>query len=357
MKASSIFTILDLAWNARKKGEIFNPVFVSPPGIGKTEIIQQWAVSRNLPFLVFTSALYEAPDVKGFPIVKVNEAGRQQQTTAIPDFWPDQTSWPNGGVVILEELNRGTTSIMNCIMPLGDKRRGFDGYRLPDNVILCGAINHESELYDVNTMDPALKDRFEFFEVKYDKKTFQEFMKLKNWNENVQMAVEANILSYTKPEDLGEGTGTKYNSPRTWSKLNAALLAGTPKDLELDVYESILGPMMGRAFFQFMNDEQPVLYRDICKNPKQAFSKLQKFSDPANYKSGHVSLTIKDIVENKDIPDDLLVQVILNIPADAGVALVSDLTYNRKEASDSILNRIVDNFPEVRKYLRSVLIK
>lgn len=352
MKPGNIFQIMNLARKARQNGEMFNPVFVSAPGLGKTEIIQQWCVENNLPFVVFTSALYEAPDVKGFPIVNVIE-GRQRQTTAIPDWWPNSGE----GVVILEEINRGTTSIMNCLMSLTDKRRGFDGYKLPEGWIVCGAINHESELYDVNTMDTALKDRLEFFDVNYDKKEFQGFMKKNKWHNDIQMFVESNVWTYTKPEDMGEISGSKYIAPRTLSKMNAVLISEDPKatDMELIIYESVLGKNVGRTFFQFRNDEQPVLYKDICKNPEKAFAKLRQFSDPANYKAGHISLTVKDIVENHDIEDKLLVKVLLNIPADIGPSFVSELEYKRKDPT--LLNRLVKDYPEVKKYFREVLNK
>lgn len=356
MRPSQIFDVLNLARRAKQKGKVLNPVFVSAPGLGKTEIIQQWCIANKLPFIIFTSALYEAPDVKGFPIVKIDPVtGRQQQTTAIPDYWP----MDGEGVVILEEINRGTTSIMNCLMSLTDKRRGFDGYKLPEGWIVCGAINHESELYDVNTMDTALKDRLELFEIGYDKREFQSFMKVNNWHNDIQMLVESNVWSYTKPEDMGEISGNKYIAPRTLSKMNAVLISEDPKgtDMELPIYESVLGKNVGRAFFQFRNDEQPVLYKDICKNPDKAFKKLKQFSDPANYKAGHISLTVKDIVENHDINDGLLVKVLLNIPADIGPSLVSELEFKRKITGGQFMRKLTNDYPEVKKYLREVLNK
>src|SRR5208282_4293675 len=127
MKPTAIFDVMDLARRARANGHIFNPVFVGAPGLGKTEIIQEWCETNNLPFVIITAATYEAPDFKGFPRVEVVN-GKQRQTYATPDYWPDTGE----GVIILEEINRGTTSVMNCMMSLTDKRRGFDGYKLPE---------------------------------------------------------------------------------------------------------------------------------------------------------------------------------------------------------------------------------
>jgi hypothetical protein len=350
MRPSNINDIMNLARRARKNGDIFNPLFVGAPGLGKTEIIQEWCEQNSLPFVVITAATYEAPDLKGFPRVELIN-GKQRQTFATPDFWPDSGE----GVIILEEVNRGTTSVMNCFMSLTDKRRGFDGYKLPEGWLVAGCINPENEHNDVNVMDTALKDRFEIFEVNYDKKEFLKFMKNQEWNNNIQMFIETGTWTYVKPEDLGNSAGAKYLSPRGFSKLNAALKAEVPKDMQLDIYESILGKNVGQSFFQFTNDDQPVLLKDILETKKKAFDKLKKFSDPDNYKSGHITITIRSIVEQDGIEDDLLAEVACILPADQSQDLIKQLEYKRKD--DKILERLCKSHPEVKKYLKSVLVK
>lgn len=352
MKPTLIYEILDLARMARSNDEIFNPLFVGPPGLGKTEIVQQWCEARGLPFKVITSATYEAPDIKGFPRVEIVN-GRQRQTFATPDFWPDDGE----GVIILEEVNRGTTSVMNCWMSLTDKRRGFDGYKLPKGWLVVGCINPEDEFNDVNVMDTALKDRFEIFEVNYDKATHLKYMKDVAYDDSIQMFVETGTWKYATPADVGNISGAKYLSPRTFSKLNAALRAGLQKDSDLavTVYESILGKNVGQSFYQFTNDEQPVLYKDILNSTSKALRKLTKFSDPKDYKSGHIAITIRDIVDKNEIKDELLSEVCLVMPADQSLDLIKQLSFKRKD--DMLLERLIKDFPEVKKYLKAVLVK
>ena len=42
MKPSDIMDIMDLAYRANEQGNILNPLFIGPPGVGKSHIIQQW---------------------------------------------------------------------------------------------------------------------------------------------------------------------------------------------------------------------------------------------------------------------------------------------------------------------------
>jgi hypothetical protein len=347
MKPSDIYAVMDLARRARTNDEIFNPLFVGAPGIGKSQIVQDWCKQHSLPFIDLRAAYLEAPDLIGFPSIEVKN-DRQITVHNIPEFWPQETEWE--GVILLEEPNRGTTSVMNTFMQLLTDRK-VHKYELPKKAIIVGCINPESEYFDVNTMDAALKDRFEIFEVVYDKPAFLSYMKKKDWDVNLQMFVETGTWKYTPLEDLG----TKYLSPRTFSKLNAALKSEVPESLELTIYESILGKNVGQSFYQFMHDEQPVLYKDILESTSKALRRLTKFSDPKDYKSVHVTITIRDIVEKNDIKDELLSEVCLVIPADQALDLLKQLSFKRKD--DALLERIIKEFPEVKKYLKAVLVK
>jgi hypothetical protein len=358
MKPGKIKDIMDLARRARSKNFVFNPCFVGAPGLGKTEIIQEWAKENSLPFIVITSALYEAPDIKGFPVVTVDENGRQRQTTAIPDYWPSSGE----GVIILEEVNRGQASVTNCFMSLLDKRRGFDGYELPKGWLVASCINPENGSCDVNNMDSALKDRFEFFNVTYDKHSFLEFMKDVGWNQTVIDFVESGAWSYTLPENISEtAIGAKYISPRTISKLNAAVNSDILPEDELMVFESILGTNFGSAFYKFKHDESPITYTDLINNKKAALKKLVRFSDPNNYKSGYISITIRSILEeagdmpgkSKDgITDELVAEILEAIPAEQGQVLVSQLEYKRdpeRAKNYDLLSKLFDKYPKIKE--------
>lgn len=348
MKPSKIFNVLDMAMKAREQGEIFNPLFVSPPGIGKTEIIEQWCKSNNLPYVILTSALLEAPDVRGFPLIeKIN--GKQRMVTAVPDFWPDEGK----GVIILEEVNRGTTAIMNCWMGLTDKRRGFDNYKLPEGYIVVGAINPENEFNDVNTMDTALKDRFEIFRVAFDKQTFVDYIKKTGWDKSIVNFVESGMWSYVAPEDIKNAPGSKYVSPRTFSKLNAALKAGFNKEDELTIYQTILGDNIGKDFYSFRNEESPVFYRDLLNNKKMALVKLAKMSNPSDFKSGIIGITIQDIIDVNEIDDELLMEVCKVLPVNQSTVLIKELEFKRNDKS--ILERLCSNDKELKTKFKSVL--
>jgi hypothetical protein len=353
MKPAEIRNVLDLASRARKLGLVFNPLFVGPPGVGKSQIVQQWCKENDLQYIDIRAAFYEAPDIVGFPSIQM-VGDRQRTVHALPEMWPTEGK----GVILLEEPNRGTTSVLNTFMQMLTDRKIGINYEIPEGWMIVGCINPESEHYDVNTMDPALKDRFEIFNVEYDHDSFVEYMVQKAWSPEIIAFVESKTWTYRKPEDVGKAEGNKYISPRTLSKLNAAMKAGgLTGEFERTVYESILGRNMGMSFYTFKYNEQPVLFKEL-KNPKTykaAIEKLKVFANPEAYRAGSIAITIRDIVNDGTIEDVLLSNVILALPADQGPRLVSELEFKRGLTSGSLLTKILNDFPDVKKYLKNVL--
>lgn len=347
MRPNEILKVLDLARKVTKMGNVFNPLFVGPPGVGKSEIVQQWCRSNGLPFIDLRAAYLEAPDLIGFPAIEIVK-GRQITRHYPPEFLPSHGE----GVLLLEEPNRGTTSVMNTFMQLLTDRK-VHTYELPPGWIIVGCINPETELFDVNTMDPALKNRFEIFTVDYDKRSFIDFMKTKDWDDSIVNFVESNTFSYLTPDKVSGNNGSKYISPRSFAKLNSVIKAGLDSENEITIYESILGTNYAKSFFAFRHHDQPVLYKDLLEDTNKALRRLQKLSDPADCKNGHLSITIKDIVEKAEIEDELLSKVLMVLPTDLAPVLIRELEANKSD--DTLFHRIMTKYPEVGTRLKKSL--
>jgi len=357
MKPTHIHEILNLTRQARSLGHKFNPLFVGPPGIGKSEIIQQWCNKHNIPFIDLRAAYLEAPDVIGFPQIKEVD-GRARTIHALPEFWPADPNWE--GVILLEEPNRGTTSVMNTFMQmLTDLQVHL--YKLPKRAMIVGAINPENEEYDVNTMDAALKNRFEMFHVDYDAESFIKFMRDDEWDERVVDFVRGNFWTYVKPEDVANNPGAKYISPRSLSKLNSALKAGvTEMDMavQMMVFESVLGKNYAIQFFNFISKERPVFVRDLLENKDEAISRLAQFANPDNYKNGHISMFIEDLKSSHEqVSNAVLAEVLVTLPADQSINLIRELEYLKKVKTGSLAKELAKDYPEVKKYFAKHLKK
>lgn len=350
MKPSEIGDIMDLARRACQNGDIFNPLFAGPPGVGKSHIVQAWANKNGLPFIDLRIAYMEAPDLIGFPSIETRD-GRQLTVHNIPEFLPSSGE----GVLLLEEPNRGTTSVMNCLMQLLTDRK-IHKYTLPPGWIIVACINPDGQGtdYDTNAMDPALKNRFVQFNVTYDAKSFKDYMKAATFHQDIQNFIESNqFWTFKVPEDVGNLAGAKYISPRTWSQLNSVMAANLPGQYELDIYEAILGSLVAKDFYNFRHNEAPVMFKDLKKSKRASLKKLERFADPNNYKNGMISLTVRDIIDDNTIEDDLLCDVLEVLPVEQGKVLTQELSYKRKD--DDILERLGKKNSKLKEMYRSII--
>lgn len=378
MRPSEIFTVLDLAQEARLQNRIFNPCFVGAPGVAKSALVQAWAKANGYKLIDIRLALREAPDLLGFPKVEIIN-GMQRQVNITPDFWPTAGE---KCVVFIDEVNRGNQSVMNAIMQLLTDRV-IGSHHIGNESLLVAAINPEDEQNDVNTMDSALKDRFEFFHVEYDRKEHIAFMKASGHEKTIIQWVESGTWKYERPENIGSVAGAKYLSPRSIEKLDTAIKSmvnlaertgkAIDQKFELTCYNNILGLIQGRSFYNFKNNETPVTYSQLKdkRSRSSALAKLKDFCKPDAYKAGHVSMTVSDICEQGfDIEDELLVDIIMVMPADQGHSMLYQLQVKRMELDrakgqkeeaasdgkdDKLTRRIFANFPKVKTHFKDVL--
>jgi hypothetical protein len=366
MKPSHILTILDTAYAARMAGEVMNPLFTGEAGLGKSQICQQWVKDQRkrnpkFGFVDLRIAYMEAPDLIGFPETAKDNNGVVRTCHRLPEFWPTEGE----GLILLEEPNRGTTGVMNCLMQVLTDRK-IHNYTLPEGWLLAGCINPDSSEYDVNTMDAALKDRFEEHEIEYDPLTFMEFMDKSNWNESIQRFIGDAIWMYKTSKELGQGG--KYISPRTWSKVQASERAGVRKNRQLHrmMVTSILGKDIGNEFHKYCYDQAPVTATELLKDRAVALSKLREHSHPDTYKGDMLAATVESITKayggaKKDcksdqIDEDMMAEVAKIIPADYAVNLIKACGFKQtKGRMSDFFNDFCKRHPELIDVLKANL--
>lgn len=363
MKPSNIPAVLDLAYAARSQGRTLNPMFTGEAGLGKSEITQAWVKKQRIRnpdfgFLDLRIAYMEAPDLIGFPDKEIDKNSIARTVHLLPEFWPTEGE----GLILLEEPNRGTTGVMNCLMQLLTDFK-VHNYTLPAGWMIAACINPDSSEYDVNTMDAALKDRFVEFEVEYEHMTFVDFMDAAQYHESVQMFVGSGIWTYKSTKEIGKDG--KYISPRTWSKVNAAEMAGVNKNRQLHrlTVQSILGKDIGNEYHKFCYDSAPVTAADIIKDRPAAFKRLLAQSDKSTYQGDMIAATVESIEKHygglkkdcsKDqIDEDTMAEVAKIIPADHAVNLIKTCGYKQSKGQiTNFFKEFTQRHPELVQVLK-----
>jgi hypothetical protein len=376
MKPIRILDTLVLAYKAGKLGHQFNPLFTGDAGLGKSDVCKLFVEimrSKGFPehgikpnpnygFLDLRAAYMEAPDFIGFPESENDKNGVRRTVHNIPEFWPMDPD--SEGLILLEEPNRATTGVMNCMMQLLTDNK-VHKYELPKGWIKAGAINPDTAEYDVNAMDAALKNRFEEYEIEFDFVSFSDYIAKKNWDTTVQAFINSGAWVYKGTQQLADGA--KYISPRTWSKVNAAEKAGLRSDriLHSETVRSILGKDIGNEYHKFCYDEAPVTAKDLLDDKKAALKRLEKQSDVNNYKGDMISVTVESITLNyscqlKDKPsegkvgEETMAEVAKIIPADQAINLIKNCGFKQsKGAITTFFKDFVKRNPELKDVLKA----
>lgn len=368
MKPITIKEVLDLAWKIREQGDVFTPLFTGDAGLGKSEISKQWAhdmdskIEGGFGFVDLRIAYMEGPDMIGFPETEIDEDGIKRTCHHLPEFWPTKGK----GLIMLEEPNRGTTGVMNCLMQVLTDRK-VHKHIIPDGWMFAAAINPDSAEYDVNAMDAALRNRFEEYEIEYDHNSFVDYIESNNWNANVTMFIKSGAWIYKSTKQIGrEG---KYISPRTWSKINAVEKAGLSKNrkLHFTTITSILGKDVGKEYHKFCFDEAPVLANDLLESKTKALNKLKSQSSSDSYRGDMIGMTIESIIKNYSckpednfdegkIGEDTMAEVAKIIPSDQALNLIRECGWQQSNGSAiKFFKGFVKRHPELIDIIRLYL--
>ncbi len=268
----------------RKTGANLVPCLLGHTGIGKTELVEQYALQRNLDCIVIHVAQLEPSDFIG--LYKIDEDGR---TSNCPPNWlpyKNEVSEkksankvaltkltkgiinPNGGIVFLDEINRGHEDIRQSLYQLVNKRE-IHTYKLPDGYTIVAAAN-PSNSYETYEFDKALVNRFAW--VKFQPEVEETFEYLTNKHGSNP------ILDWLKTDkslvDLGDddfNIDDMLLSPRMTE--NAILLYNQIKDenktTKRKFLEALIQKEKVQAFLAFEEELQHINFKEILQGTKQ----------------------------------------------------------------------------------------
>lgn len=201
---AGLVALLDVAYRARL------PVLLEgPTGIGKSQIVAQFAQAAGIQCVVLDLSLLEPPDLVGLPVIR---DGRTHYAS------PAELPTEGRGVLMLEELNRAEVPVMQPALQLLSARR-LHSYELPPGWFCVAAVNPEDGDYQVNRLDPALRARFMQLAVCADRDAWLEWAT----SHNVHPAVLSVVREHPAVFDDAP--------PRSWAYVSDLLRTLRPDEL------------------------------------------------------------------------------------------------------------------------------
>lgn len=155
---------------------MFAPALVGQPGIGKTQVVHQlkeW-VRENTEFTDCKVWLVNLNGKAPNEIVGMSMPDHESRTMEVFDCGIF-TRCKAGDIVLFDELLTASPACLNTILTLVESRVLPSGDPIPD-VMLIAAAN---PLPSPERISEATRDRFEWYEIEWNRNTWKEFIKRK----------------------------------------------------------------------------------------------------------------------------------------------------------------------------------
>lgn len=214
-------------------------LFLGPPGVGKTEIIKQWANSINRKLYVIPLAHFEPEDLKGIPYVNTNEGKLEiKKGPLIPD--KDEEA-----VVFFDELTCVSgQKIAIALKAIDEKQIGY--FTFPKSYIVAAGNPPKWAGFDLDT---RIISRFITLEVEEDRDALTDYF-MSKYKDNKAMVKVIGFLNFDKPSVLREGkVGEPFPTPRGWEKI---IVAHPDGQFDHNIVNGTIGTGTGSQFLAFL---------------------------------------------------------------------------------------------------------
>lgn len=227
------------------------------PGIGKSDIYRQIADSLGMVFHSEYASTLSDVDTRGIP---ARDGDRTIWLT--PDFMPRPGCPPT--LLVFDDFTRANMSTQNALFPLILEGRIGTSYVLPDNCVVCGAANRETDGGGVNRISQALANRFVHLDLTHSVDDWSD------WANGAGIAPVVQAFIRFRPALLHayDAKAHAWPSPRTWEfvsrivkrNLNAvtqhALVRGAVGNaaVEFATYERMFNAMQGQSVAAIIAD-------------------------------------------------------------------------------------------------------
>lgn len=196
------------------------PLFLwGPPGIGKSDIMNQLGEEMNAHVIDVRLPLWEPTDLKGIPYF---DSTNNKMAWAPPLELPDEALAKKHKIIILffDELNSAAPAVQAAAYQLILNRR-VGTYHLPKNVLMVAAGNREGDRGVTYRMPTPLTNRFIHLDMRVD---FDDWLQ---WAADNKLHKDVvGYLSFSKKDlyDFDPKSSSRaFATPRSWSFVSELL--------------------------------------------------------------------------------------------------------------------------------------
>lgn len=260
-------TIMNMKTAAACMAELIRddvPVFLwGPPGIGKSEVIDQVAADMKYKVIDIRASIREPVDMRGIPVPDLKTRATQW---FVPSELPNVKRDGPNGILKLDELPNATTAMQAACLSLVLERM-YGEYRLPKGWVPVAAGNRLQDKAGAQRMITSMNNRFAHIEVGAEIKSFSDHAVASG-------KFHPLVIAFTRwrPEELHRMPTSEsersFPTPRAWERVSKFVDSA----LRAQLVEALVGRAAAIQFEAFCQ-----MYADLPKLE-------DVLSDPGNCK-------------------------------------------------------------------------
>jgi hypothetical protein len=242
----------------------------SGAGIGKTEIVRQYAETVGRKCMEVHLVAHDAADLGGAPSFDYDN---KRMINFIADMWPDAERDGDRGVLFLDEaslVDEATLKILYRLLLDGK----VGNYILPPGWIIIAAGNRPEDVGEAHEFNPAVNDRLIHFVVRASTRAWIEYAKSIGVARVVYDFIETyEHMFLANAEDLSNGLIIQP-SPRSWVRVSEVIKNVQNKNVLRNILPGMLGDKVYASFWQYF-----LAHNDLPKMKDLFMHPIEKIGD------------------------------------------------------------------------------
>ncbi len=231
-------------------------------GIGKTDIVKKWAEENDFHLEILYLSTQQVSDLIGIPEIKDVFNHDNITIWTVPSWLENLKMASTQGkktALMLDEFSRASLNVRQAALQLILDRK-IHQHKLPElfgnQTLIIAAINPDNGYYAVESLDPALLDRFLSIEVDVDSHSWIEWANENKVNKIVVSFISQHpdMLHFIPESDSDDKLGA---TPRSWAKLAKFIddIESIPENLHYAIISGKIGITLAPIFLEFMNNQ------------------------------------------------------------------------------------------------------
>lgn len=141
------------------------PLFIGNPGLGKTVVIQEFAKEKDANLVELITSQMSPFEISGIAM-----PDKDIKKMVYYNF-DKLENLKDGDILFFDELLNGNPVVLNACLTILEQRKFISGKDLPD-IMIIAAANPQG----MAPLTPQIKERFVWYQVKYDEDMWTEYM-------------------------------------------------------------------------------------------------------------------------------------------------------------------------------------